>query len=179
MGFHLGFAPFICWPMIGSAEPALLLSDGRRIGSPRNNAALFMATGHCRLFSGGPSEAKNYPSSRRNFTQDQPAVFGVPLHQRVFFVVEFRGFAQDGVGYPDFADVVQQRGYFQILEHRLVETELLADAETPLSQARAVDANVQILQVQELVEGADRGAAKGVRTLLELFDPQRCGPWER
>jgi hypothetical protein len=56
------------------------------------------------------------------------------FHQRVFLRRQARGFAENCVGNPHFADVVQERGNFEIAERVLVETELFDDVQRPFKR---------------------------------------------
>src|SRR5882757_611225 len=91
----------------------------------------------------------------REHAQHRPAILRMLLHQRVFVGFQFSGLSEDGVGNANFSDIVKQRGNLQVLQHRLFESEFLADAHAPFRQARAVYAGVEVLEVQELVERTD------------------------
>ena len=93
--------------------------------------------------------------------QDGPTIFGVLFHQSVFFVIELGGLFQDGVGDADFADVVEEGGDFEISKFRFAEAEFLSDAHAPFREASAVDAGVEILEIEKLIEGADDRGAQG------------------
>src|SRR5216684_2469966 len=105
--------------------------------------------------------------------QHSPAVLGMFFHERILFGVETSGLAEDGIRDTYFADVVQERGNFEILKLGFFEAQFLADAHTPFRQPGAVDAGIQILEIEELVESADDGSAKRGGLFLKLLDAQR------
>src|SRR5882724_618112 len=117
----------------------------------------------------GALEARKHP-------QHGPAVFGMLFHQGVFVGVETAWFAQDCIRDADFADVVQESGNFEVLQLGFFEAEFLADAHTPFRKAGAVDAGVEILQIEKLIERADDGIAESGGLLFELFDAKRLQP---
>jgi hypothetical protein len=106
----------------------------------------------------------------REHAQHGPAVLGVLLHEGIFFGVEAPGLAKDGIRDADFTDVVQKRGNFEILKLGFLQAQFLPDAHTPFRQPSAVDAGVEIFQVEELIEGADDGIAERGRLFFELLD---------
>ena len=93
-------------------------------------------------------ETRKEPSHR-------PAVFGVLLHERVLFYGKTTRLSQDRVGNSDLPDVMEQRGNFNILEDAFFHAELLSDAHGPFGKPGTVVSGVEVLQIQELVEGAD------------------------
>ena len=100
----------------------------------------------------------------------QPNFF---FHEGVLVGIETPGLAEDGVWDADLAYVVEQRGHFQILKLGFLQAEFLADAHAPLREASAVDAGVEILEIEELIESADDGIAERGRLLFELLDAER------
>jgi len=68
---------------------------------------------------------------------------------------------------------VQERGNLEILKLGLFQAQFLPDAHTPFREPGAVDAGVEILQVEELIERADDRIAKRRNLLFELFDAER------
>src|SRR3989442_7516598 len=109
----------------------------------------------------------------RQHTQHGPAIFGMLLHQGVFLRVELRWLAQNRIRNPHFADVMQERGNFQILKLFLLEAEFLAHTHAPFGETRAVDAGVEILQIEKLIEGADDRTAQRGNAFFEFLDAQR------
>jgi len=91
----------------------------------------------------------------RKHAQHGPAVFGVLLHQFIFGCVQTARLAKNCVRDANFADVVEKRGDFKILERRFFEAEFLSYAHAPFREARAVHSGIEILQIKQLVEGAD------------------------
>jgi hypothetical protein len=68
---------------------------------------------------------------------------------------------------------VEKRGNFEILKLGFFQAQFLPDTHTPFRQARAVDAGVEIFQVEELIEGANDRIAERSRLLFELLDAKR------
>src|SRR5690348_11149128 len=101
-----------------------------------------------------------------------PTEFRMTLDDGVFFFGEASGLVEDAVGYADFADVVKEGAHFDVRHGAFGHAELTRDAKSPLREARAVHAGVQVAQVEKLVEGANEGVAKVARVGFELFDPQ-------
>src|SRR5215470_5370099 len=92
-------------------------------------------------------------------TKNRPTIFGVFLHQCVFFVVETARLAKDRVRYANFADVMEERCDLQVLQSGFFETEFLPHAHSPFCEARAVNSGIEILQVEQLIEGANHRIA--------------------
>ncbi len=88
-------------------------------------------------------------------------------------LVSFGGLVENGVGDSDFADVVKERCNFEIGEARFVHSHFAGHVERPFRQARAVNACVQILQVEQLIQRADQRSAQSGELLLHFFDAQR------
>jgi hypothetical protein len=105
--------------------------------------------------------------------QHSPAVFGVFFHERIFIWIETARFSEDGIRDAHFTDVVQERGNLEILKLGFFEAQFLADAHTPFRQPGAVYAGIQILEIEELVKGADDGSAKRGSLFLKLLDAER------
>src|SRR5207253_6825692 len=87
--------------------------------------------------------------------QYSPAVFGVFFHECAFIRIEALGLAEDGIRNAYFADVVQERGNLEILKLDLFQAQFPSDAHTPFRKPRAVDAGVEIFQVEQLIESTD------------------------
>jgi len=104
--------------------------------------------------------------------KDSPTEFRMTLDDRVFFVGEASGLVEDAVGNADFADVVKESAHFDVRHGAFGNAKLARDAESPFGEAGAVDAGIQVAQIEELVEGANEGVAKVVRVGLELLDAQ-------
>ena len=109
----------------------------------------------------------------RKHAQHRPAVLGVFFHECVFYRVQTLRLAEDGIRDAYFADVMQERGNLEILKLGLFQAQFLPDAHTPFREPGAVDAGVEILQVEELIERADDRIAKRGNLLFELFDAER------
>ena len=109
----------------------------------------------------------------REHAQHGPAVLGVFFHERVFIRIEASGLAKDGIRDSYFADVVQERGNLEILKFGLFQAQFLSDAHTPFREPSAVDAGIEILQVEQLIERTDDRIAKRGNLLFELFDAKR------
>ena len=105
--------------------------------------------------------------------QNGPAIFGVLFHEVVFIRVEAPGLAEDGVRNAHFADIVKERGHFEILKLGFLKAEFLADTHSPFREASAVDAGVEILEIEELIESADDGIAERGGLFFELLDAER------
>ena len=69
---------------------------------------------------------------------------------------------------------MEEGGDLDVLQADLLQPELLPDPHRPFRQSRAVHAGVEVLQVQHLVERADRGLPCAPDLLLQLLDPQRA-----
>jgi hypothetical protein len=95
------------------------------------------------------------------------------LHQLVFFGRQLAGLVEDGVGNSHFADVMEQRGDLQVRLVALAQPKFSSHVQGPLCQARAVYAGIEVLEVQELVECADKGRAQSDELFLHFFDAQR------
>jgi hypothetical protein len=67
---------------------------------------------------------------------------------------------------------MKERCHFEILKGGFFEAQLLSDAHAPFCKARAVNAGVEILQVEKLIERADDGAAEGGSLLFKLLDAE-------
>src|SRR5437870_958226 len=104
--------------------------------------------------------------------QNSPAVFRVFLDQRVFFFGQAAGLPQDRIGNTHFANVVQKGGHFDVVQAFFLDTKFLSDAHRPLGQPGAMHPGVEILQIQKLVEGADKRSAQVAELLLEFVDLQ-------
>ena len=105
--------------------------------------------------------------------QNGPAILGVLFHQGVFIRVEKPGFAEDCIRDADLTDIVEERGDFEILKLGFFEAEFLPDAHAPFREASAVHSGVEILEIEELIEGADDGIAERRRLFFKLLDTER------
>src|SRR5207237_2463404 len=77
-----------------------------------------------------------------------PAVFGVFLHQRVFFRVQASRLAKDRVRYTDLANIMQKRCDVEVLDGRFLETELLSYSHSSFREARALYVGVDLLSFE-------------------------------
>src|SRR2546426_8623198 len=50
--------------------------------------------------------------------------------------------------YAHFANIVEKRGNFQVLQFRFFQAELLSDAHAPFREARAVNPGIEIFQIR-------------------------------
>ena len=115
----------------------------------------------------------------REHAQHSPAVLGVFFHERELFRVERLRLAENGIRDAHFADVVQERGNFEILKFGFFQAQFPSDAHTPFRQPGAVHAGIQVFQIEELVERSDDRSAKRGSLCFELLDaeglPRRRG----
>jgi len=105
--------------------------------------------------------------------KDRPAVFGMAIDESAFFGRERSGFFQDGVGDADLADVVEERGDFNLIKALFRDVHFAGDTQRPLREAGAVDSGVDVFQVEHLVEGANQGIAEGEMLLFEFFHSEQ------
>src|SRR5712691_8315201 len=113
------------------------------------------------------------PLELREQPDNRPAVLRVLLHQRPLLVGEPGGTLQHRVGNPHLADVVQQRGQFDVTQAFPTDAEVPRHADAPLGEPRAVEAGVQILEIQQLIEGADERRVHAFDARFQLFHAQR------
>jgi len=109
----------------------------------------------------------------RKHTQDSPAILRMFFHEGEFIRVETTGLAEYRIGDAHLPDVVEKRSYFKILKLRFLEAKLPPYAHAPFRQASAVDAGVKVLEIKELIKGADDGIAECGRLFFQLLDPER------
>src|SRR5260370_25743871 len=81
------------------------------------------------------------------YPENCPAVFRMLLHQRVLILVQTSGLVQDRIGYAYLADIVQERGHFDVMQARLFDAHLLSNTDGPLGASRAVNPRAQVLRV--------------------------------
>jgi hypothetical protein len=105
--------------------------------------------------------------------QDSPAILRMLFHEGVFVCVQASGLTKNRVRDSHLPDVVEKRGYFKILKFGFLEAKFLPNTHSPFRQASAVDAGVEILEIQELIEGTDDGIAQCSRLFFQLLDPER------
>ena len=110
-----------------------------------------------------------------NLAEDAPAVFGMLFHEGVFVVGEAGGLIEDGVGNADFSDVVEEGGDLDIGEGIVVEAEFAGNVKSPLRKTRAVNAGIEILEIEKLIEGADEGVAEGEGLFFGILDAEGGG----
>src|SRR4051794_32118728 len=89
------------------------------------------------------SEEAGFFQSREQ-AQNRPAIFRMLIHDGALFVSELARLFQNDVGNADFADVVQQRRYFILIEALFLYTEPSRNAYRPLRQSGAMHAGIQI-----------------------------------
>src|ERR1700684_1620243 len=104
------------------------------------------------------------------FADGGPSKLRMTFHDFVFFVGEAAGLIEDAVGNADLADVVQQRAHLESVHVAFGNAEAARNEKAPLRQARAVEAGVQISQIQKLIEAANKAAVKFADLILEIFD---------
>ena len=105
--------------------------------------------------------------------QNGPSIFGMFFHQGVFVRIEAIGFAENGIGDTHFADVVKERGHFEILKFGFLQAEFLADAHAPFRQAGAVHSCGEVFKIEKLIESADYRIAERGRLFFQLLDAER------
>jgi hypothetical protein len=113
------------------------------------------------------------PFETGEHAQNGPAIFGMFFHQGIFVRVETTGLSENCVRDADFTDVVEERGHFEILKLGFLEAEFLTDAHAPFREASAVYSGVEVLEIEELIEGADDGIAERRRLFFKLLDAER------
>ncbi len=87
--------------------------------------------------------------------QDGPAILGMEVHHRALLRRQRSRLVEDGVGYTDLAEIVEEARHLDVALIRFVEAELDGDAHPPFGEACAVAAGVEVAQVLDLVEPED------------------------
>ena len=105
-------------------------------------------------------------------TQYRPAILRMPFHQGVFFRIKAFRLSENGIRDSHFADVVEKRCNFQVLQFGFFQPQFLSDAHAPFRKACAMHAGVEVLKIEELIEGTNHRIAERGRLLFELFDAQ-------
>ena len=77
---------------------------------------------------------------------------------------------ENRIGHANLADVMQKRGDLNLVGVLFRNVHLARDAKRPLRQPRAVNASVEILQIEQLVERADQRVAEREMLLLQFLD---------
>src|SRR5262249_49966891 len=95
--------------------------------------------------------------------------FRMALHDFVFFVGQPAGLVENVVGNAHLADVVQQGPHLEAVHVAFRNAEAARDQKSPLRQARAVEARVQIPQIEKLIEAADKAAVKFTDLILQIL----------
>src|SRR6185437_1150051 len=112
----------------------------------------------------------------RKKSKDRPTVLRMPVDDRALFLREGCLLLQNRVGYPDLSDVVQQRGYFNLIKVRFRNIELAGHTNCPLRQPGAMHTRADVLQIQQLIEGANDLVTVSQVLLFEFFDSHEQRP---
>ena len=91
-------------------------------------------------------------AERRNSRQDGFGQFGMLPDGRPFLVVELAGLVEDGIGYPELADVVQQRPATQPAAPGRVQPQFRSEHVRIERDARAVSSGIRALGVDHVTK---------------------------
>src|ERR1700676_3228968 len=90
----------------------------------------------------------------------RPAELWMTFYDFKFLGGEASRFVEDAVWDANLADIVEERAHLHVRHEVLGNAEIARHAQTPFREARAVDAGIEIAQIQQLVEGTDQRAAE-------------------
>jgi len=110
----------------------------------------------CRPYFRDGAEQAGFFQTRKA-AEDRPTVLRVPVDESALFVGEGASFLQDGIGHADYADTVEKGRYFDLVEAVLWNIHLSCDTDRPLREASAVNAGVDVLQIDPEVFDARTG----------------------
>src|SRR6266446_3403361 len=94
----------------------------------------------------------------------------MPVDDGALLRGERSGFLENRVGNADLADVMQQRGDFYLVQAVFWDVQFSRHPNRPLCQPSTMDAGAEVLQVKQLVEGADHRVAERGVMLFQFLD---------
>src|SRR5688572_17939246 len=104
--------------------------------------------------------------------KDCPPVLGMLLDNLKLLLRQPRRFPEDVIRRSDLTDVVQDCRDLEVTQCRVVKAEVPSDAHRPFGEPRRMNAGVQVLQIEQLIERANDGRTHGKELPLELLDAQ-------
>src|SRR5258708_35896327 len=94
------------------------------------------------------------------------------VDQRALLGGEWSLLLQDGVRNSDLANIVQQGRNFDLIHVFFGNVQLSSNPDGPLCKARAMHSGTDVLEVEQLVEGADQGGTKLEVLLFQFFNTE-------
>src|SRR5580698_4151669 len=94
------------------------------------------------------------------------------VDESAFLRREWTGLFQNGVGHSNLTNVMQQRGYLDLIKALFRNLHLTSYSKRPFRQSSAVYPSVDVLQVEHLVEGTHERVAESEMLLFQFLDAQ-------